>query len=458
MSAADAIDRSAPPPPGPLRPFHFPTVHRRTLSNGVEVLVAEARRLPVVTVTVVLAAGGRTDPAEQAGVAYLAGELLESGAAGRTGLDIAEEMEALGVLQETGVSWDSAQVGFTALRSRLEPALRILADLVRRPDFPEAEVDRLRAERLAAIVQRRSNPGALADEVAMRAIFAPGVPFARPLGGTPASVQGLTRADVAAFHARRYVPAGTAVVVAGDVAPDEAAELVERSFGDWAGAADPPPAFEVRGRTGVPRVYVVDRPGSVQVALRVGQVGIPFGREDYVPTVVMNHVLGGAFASRINLNLRERHGYTYGASSSFVVRRDPGPFLASTAVETEYAAPALREILREIEGIREAPVTAEELDDARSYLAGVFPLRLETTAGVSARLSQIAIYGLPDDYFDRYRERLLEVTVDEVLHAARAHLRPEELVAVAVGDAGQIRGPLEEIGEVRVFDPTELES
>lgn len=457
MSAADTLDRSTPPAPGPLRPFHFPTVHRRTLSNGIEILVAEAHAFPVVSLGVLLPTGGRNDDAERAGIAYLTGELLDAGAAGRSGLEIAEELEGLGVMQDASVSWDSTHVGFTALRSRLEPAVAVLADLVRRPDFPEAEVDRARAERLAAIAQRRASPGSLADEVLMRAIYAPGVPFARPLGGTPASVQGLTREDVAAFHALRYAPAGAAVVAAGDVTPDEVARLVEGSFGDWAGAPDPAPTMEVRRRTGVPRVYVVDRPGSVQVALRVGQVGVAFNQEDYVATVVMNQVLGGAFASRINLNLRERHGYTYGAGSSFVARRDPGPFVVSTAVETGYAAPALREILHEVEGIRESPVTQAELDDARSYLAGVFPLRLETTTGISARLAQIAAYGLPDDYFDRYRERILEVTADDVLRAARAHLRPDELVAVAVGDAAQIRAALEEAGEVEVYDTAELE-
>ncbi|MBV9774303.1 MAG: insulinase family protein, partial [Gemmatimonadetes bacterium] len=407
---------------------------------------------------VLLPAAGRNDDPGREGIAYFTGELLDAGAAGRTGLEIAEELEGLGVMQDTGVSWDSTQVGFTALRSRLEPAVGILADLVRRPDFPAGEVDRVRAERLAAIAQRRANPGSLADEVTMRAVFAPGTPFARMLGGSPASVQGFTREDVAAFHARRYLPAGAAVIAAGDVTLDEVAGLVEASFGDWAGAPDATPPVEVRRRVGVPRVYVVDRPGSVQVALRVGQVGIPFGHEDYVPTVVMNHVLGGAFASRINLNLRERHGYTYGASSSFVARREPGPFLVSTAVETEFAAPALREIFREVEGIRDAPVAPEELDDTRSYLAGVFPLRLETTTGLAARLAQIAAYGLPDDYFDRYRERILEVTADDVLRAARAHLRPDEMVAVAVGDATQIRGALEEIGEVEVYDVAELEA
>ncbi len=459
MSAgeAGALDRSAPPAPGALRPFHFPPVHRRTLGNGMELVAVEARNFPVVTFSLMLPTSGVDEEPERAGLAALTGDLLDSGAAGRSGAEIAEELEELGVLEDSSVSWDATHVGFTALRSRLEPAVRILADLVRRPDFPGAEVDRLRAERLAAIAQRRANPSLLANETAMRFVFAPGSPYARPLGGTAATVEGLTRQDVLAFHAARYLPAGAAVLVAGDVGPDEAAELAERFFGDWVGA--PPAALppEVRRREDAPRVVLVDRPGSVQSELRVAQVGISRTHPDYFPVTVMNHVLGGAFASRLNLNLRERNGYTYGVSSGFTTRRAPGPFTVGTAVEASATVAALREIFREVEGLREAPVTPEELDDTRSYLAGVFPLRMETTAGIASRLTQLAVYGLPDDYFEHYRDRILAVSAEEVQRVAREHLRPEEATVVVVGDAASLREPLEELGEVRVVDPGVLE-
>lgn len=453
----DALDRSVPPAPGPLRPFHFPQVHRRALSNGMDLLVAEARSFPVVSMGVSLPVSGLDDTAERAGVAALAADLLDTGAAGRTGLEIATELEGLGIIADTGASWDATYVGFTALRARVEPGARILADLLRRPDFPEAELDRVRAQRLASIAQRRADPGLLANEAFLRFVYDPGSPYARPLSGTAASLQGLTRQDVQAFHAARYRPSGATMLVAGDLGVDEAAEIAESCLGDWAGAPDLSPEADIRPREDVPRVVLVDRPGSVQSELRVGHVGISRTHPDYFAATVMNQILGGSFSSRLNLSLRERHGYTYGLSSSFTLRRHPGPFLVTTAVQSGATAASVREILHESQAIREAPVTSAELGDVRSYLAGVFPLRLETTVGLASRLSQIAVYGLPDDYFHGYRERILAVSADDVLRAARDHLRPERTVVVVVGDAAGLRGPLEEIGEVRVIQPSDLE-
>ncbi len=260
-----------------------------------------------------------------------------------------------------------------------------------------------------------------------------------------------------AFHAARYRPARATLIVAGDLAADEAVQIAESCLGDWAGSPEPSPAPEIRPREDAPRVVLVDRPGAVQSELRVGHAGISRTHPDYFPVVIMNQILGGSFSSRLNLSLRERHGYTYGLSSSFTVRRHAGPFLVSTAVQSGATVPSLREIFHEVRAIREAPVTPAELDDVRSYLAGVFPLRLETTVGLASRLSQIAVYGLPDDYFDGYRERILAVTADDVLRAARDHLHPERMVGVVVGDAAELREPLAEFGEVRVIQPSDLE-
>lgn len=451
-------DRSAPPPRGPLRPFRFPPTHRRSLSNGLQVLVAEVREFPVVSLGVSIPASGTDEAPELAGVASLTADLLDAGAAGRSGLEIAAELEGLGVLEDTGASWDATYVGFTALRTRVQPAARVLADLVRRPDFPLAEVDRVRGQRLASVAQRRADPGLLANEAALRFVYAPGSPYARALSGTARSLEALTREDVRRFHAARYLPAGSTLLAAGDLSADEAVEIAEACFGDWAGAPDPSREPEVRARDDAPRVVLVDRPGSVQTELRVGQVGVARTHPDFYPLTVMNQILGGGFSSRLNLSLRERYGYTYGLHSTFAMRRRPGPFLVSTAVQPESAAASVREIFREVGRIREAPVSAEELDDVRSYLAGVFPLRLETTVGVAARLSSIAVYGLPDDYFDRYRENVLAVTAGDVLRVAREHLDPELMVATVVGDASQLRTALEEFGEVRVVQPEELEA
>ena len=452
-------DRTAAPGPGPLRPFHFPPVQRHVLANGLTILCAEVRSFPVVTCGLVLDAGGLADSAERAGAASLASALLESGAGGMDADQLAEAVDELGLSLDAGVSWDTAQVGFTSLRARVEPAFGILADLALRPTFPQDEVDRLRDERLALLHQRRATPSSLADEVESLYVFAPDVPFARPLGGTSRTVTGLGRNELVAFHAGRYRPGTSALVAAGDVSMDELVALAERHFGAWEGAPPPPHVPQVRPRLGETTIVIADRPGSVQSEIRVAHVGIERTAPDFFAATVMNSILGGTFSSRLNLNLRERLGYTYGASSAFASRRQPGLFEVSTAVQTEVTAHSVAEILRDMREMRESPVSEAELDDARSFLAGVFPIGLQTTDGVGGKLGATFTYDLPDDYWDTYRDRIVSVTADEVLEAARARLWPERAAVVIAGDAAAIRGPLEELnlGPVEVLDPATLE-
>ena len=445
MGPADAFRRTAPGP-GTLRHFGLPPVERRTLANGLTVLSCEARHFPVVTMSVLLEAGGVQEPAAKAGVAALTAELLESGAGARSAADIAEDVESLGVSLGSSVSWDTAYVGLTGLRSTLEPASEILASVVREPSFPTEEVERLRAERLAEILQRRADPRSLASEMASRFIFAAETPFSRPLGGPSATVAMLQRHDVAEFYADRYRPAGTSVLVVGDLGADEATRLVEARFGDWSGGSVAVEPVVVRPRSTGVQLVLVDRPGAVQSELRIGHVGVPRSTPDYFALVVMNTILGGAFSSRLNLSLREKHGYTYGVSSGFALRRAPGSFVVSTAVQSEVTAAAVREVLATLAGMREAEVSQAELDDARNYLAGVFPLRVQTTDGLASRLAELVIHDLPEDYFESYRDRILSVSAAEVLGAARAHVRPDELAVVVVGDAARLAGPLAELG------------
>ncbi|HEX6746408.1 MAG TPA: pitrilysin family protein [Longimicrobium sp.] len=455
-----AVDRALAPPRGPLRPFRFPPVHRRRLANGVNLLVAEMHSFPVVTVDVVFDAGGLTENREHAGVAAITTALLESGAGEMDADEIAERVDGLGISLDSGVSWDTGQSGFTCLRARLEPAFGVLADILRRPTFPEREVERARDERMATIQQRRGTPSTLADEAESRWVFAPGSSFGRPLGGLLRTVAEVSRDAVAAFHAARYRPAGATLVAAGDVTADEVQALAERWFGDWEGAPDPVAPADVRPRLDRTTIIVVDRPGSVQSEIRVGHVGIERAAPDYFAVSVLNAILGGTFSSRMNLNLRERLGYTYGASSSFASRRQPGLFTMSTAVQTEVTAHSVSEMLREMRELQHEPVTGAELDDARNFLAGVFPLGLQTTDGVASKLSTIVTYGLPDDYYDGYRDGLLSVTAAEVQEAARRRLWPDRAAVVIVGDAEKIRGELEalDVGPVQVVGAEEMEA
>ncbi|HSU14392.1 pitrilysin family protein [Longimicrobium sp.] len=459
-AATGALDRGAVPPRGPLRPYRFPGVHRRRLANGMSLLVAEIRNFPVVTVDMVLDAGGLAEPPELAGIAPITSALLESGAGGMDADAIAERVDGLGLSLDAGVSWDTGQVGFTCLRGRLDAGFELTADLLRRPTFPEREVERVRDERLTTIQQRRGTPSTLVDEAEGRWIFAPGLAFARSLGGLARTVEGLGRDDVVAFHARRYRPSAATLVAAGDASVDEIQALAERWFGDWEGRAEPVPAAEVRPRLDRTTIVVFDRPGSVQSEIRVGHVGIERTAPDYFAVMVLNSILGGTFSSRMNLNLRERLGYTYGASSSFASRRRPGLFSMSTAVQTEVTAHSVSEMLRELRELRESPVTGAELEDARNFLAGVFPIGLQTTDGLAGKLSTIATYGLPDDYYQHYRDGLLSVTAADVQDAAQRRLWPERAAVIIAGDAEKIRGELEalDVGPVEMGSMEELEA
>lgn len=458
MTDGAPLDRSRPPAPGPLRPFHFPDVRRRRLHSGLEVVVAENHAFPLATVDLVLPSGGLAEPEERAGAASLTAGLLESGAGERDATALAEVVDELGLSLEMGISWETTLAGFTALTSRLGEGMEVLADMVVRPAFPGHEVERIRDERLATLVQRRGDPSSLADELVQHFTFPDGHPFGRRLAGPRATLATLDRADVAAFHDAYYRPAGAWLCAAGDVTLDQVAALAERCFAGWSGAPPPARAPETPNRFAETTIILADRPGSVQSEVRVGHVGMERTAPDYFAATVMNAVLGGLFSSRLNLNLRERLGYTYGASSSMTMRRLPGTFGISSAVQSEGTAHAVSEMLREMRAMQDERVPDAELADARSYLAGTFPLSLQTTEGLAGRLSTLAMYGFPDDYWDSYRERLLSVTADEVREAARRRLMPGRAAVVVVGDAGQLRAGLEElgIGPVQVIDPADV--
>jgi zinc protease len=296
------------------------------------------------------------------------------------------------------------------------------------------------------------DPGSLADDVAAHFFYSDSVPYHRPLAGTQESVEGFGPEEIRSFVSEHYRPSGAGIVVVGDVEVSEVEALARVHFGDWDGIPGDRQEVSAEPRFSERRVLVVDRPGSVQSEIRIGQVGVPRSTPHFFPLQVLNTVLGGAFTSRLMLKLREERGFTYGVRSRFSLRRGAGPFGISMAVATDVTADAVREALAELEGLLEDGPTEKEVERARDYIAGVFPLHLETTGQVAARISELQIYGLPDDFFRSYRDRIREVTAETALAAGRDTLRPNELVVVVVGDAKGIRGPLEDLG----FGPVEV--
>ena len=442
------------PAPGAPRAYHFPAFERRRLPNGIDLVVAPVHKLPVVTVLAVLEAGAVGDPAGREGLAQLTAHLLLEGTRRDDAARLIERFERLGTSVGANADWDVATLGMTVVAGRLAAALSLFGEVLRSPAFPEREVERLKAERQAEILQLRTEPRGLADEMFARFLYSPQSRFALPAGGTQTSVAAIGRDDVERFYAERYRPGATTLIVVGDVQAAEAERLVLDALGDWTGAPSAPAATTDEPARRTRAVHLVGKPDAPQSELRIGHLGVPRTHPDYFPIVVMNAVLGGLFSSRINLNLREAHGYTYGAHSEFDWRRTRGPFVVSTAVRSDVTDAAAREVLREIDRMRAETIETAELTLATSYLDGVFPIRYETTAAIAAALGNLIIFGLPGDYFDTYRDHIRAITTTDVRRAAERYLHPDELQVVVVGDPAVTRGGMEQLGagEVVVYD------
>lgn len=424
------------------------------MPNGMRVIIAPVRKLPVVTVLAVVNAGASADAKGREGLAQLTAETLREGTGKHNGIEILERFESLGTSLESGADWDSSVVSMTLLREYLITGFPLLAEVLTSPSFPEHEVERLKAERLAERLQIISEPRGLADESFSRFLYTPGSRYAEPIGGTSESITAIKRSDMVEFFDSHYVPEAVTMIIVGDIDTDEGLRLVDETLEKWQGKPASA-AVSIAGEARSARALeVVAKSDAAQAELRLGHLGISRSHPDYFSVVVMNALLGGLFSSRINLNLRERHGYTYGASSYFDWRREPGPFVISTAVQSEVSADAVRETLAEIDGIRSEEVTADELSLATSYLEGVFPIRYETTAAIASALASIVTFGLPEDFYDTYRDNIRAVSPGDVLTAARTHVHPEKLQAVVVGDPTVIRAPLEKLG----FGPVSVRS
>jgi predicted Zn-dependent peptidase len=461
-----AVDRSRPPQPGPPKPLVLPRVDRRALSNGLPVWIAGVHEVPVVHVTVVVRSGATADPHGRPGLASLTADMLDEGAGGRDALALADEIALLGAELTTSSGYDASSVGLHVPVARLDRALPILADVVLRPDFPAAELERLRKERLTAILQARDDPARAASSAFPRVVYGERHRYGLPASGTTAGLQAIGRDDLARFHRAHYRPENAAIIVVGDVRAEQVLPAFEQAFGGWRAAAGGAGAPEGRSAAAgapapqaalpppppvKPKVVIVDRPGAAQSQVRVGGVGVPRSTPDYFPILVLNTILGGSFTSRLNQNLREQHGYAYGARSVFEMRRAAGPFVAAAGVQTDKTAEALREIFKELEGIR-APVPAEELERAKNYLALGLPRDFETTRDIAARLAELFVYDLPEDFYRNYVPRLQAVTAADVARVARQHIDPRRFVVVVAGDRKVIEAPVRALG----IGPVEL--
>ncbi len=436
------------PTPGEPRPYHFPPFDRAVLANGLSVLTVDLPGRPLVSAQLVLRNGAADEPALEGGATVLSARALTEGTDRLDAIALIEATERLGASLHADASWDAYTVGIDVPASRLEPTLELLGEVVAHPTFPEAEVERIRDERLNDILQVRADARRRADEAFAATIYRDDSPYHRPSAGTRATVTPLTRADLERAWTRGLDPARMTLVVAGDLDGLDPVRLATGLMAGWTrspGAVEPGPIV-AKPSSGGRRLRLVDKPGAPQTEIRVGHVGVPRRIPDFHAVSVLGAILGGLFNSRLNMKLREEKGYTYGAHAGFDLRRAAGPFSARAAVNTEVTAAALSDLVAELERIRSERVSDAELRAARDYLIGVFPLRFETPGPIVQALTGLVVHELPDDELATYRERIDAVGVDDVLTAAQGHIQLEQAAVVLVGDASVIASSLEVMG------------
>lgn len=445
------VDRSRLPQPAPDAPFAFPVVERRTLPNGLRVWTVEHRALPVRSVLVLTKAGAAADPADRPGLAAMTADMLDEGSGSRSALDIEDAMSRLGAQFETEVGSDATVISLLTLSRVSDEALGLLADIVVRPRLAEADFERVRELRLNRLTQLRDLAPAVAERALARLLY-PEHPYGHLPLGSAASLKAMTQADVAAFHAREWQPSRVTVIVSGDGTHDELYSAIERAFGEWpTRSAEASRAGEssrvVTPAQGATRgVFIVDRPKAAQSELRIGQVAVSRDVPDYHSLLVLNAVLGGQFVSRLNMNLREEKGYTYGARSGFEFRRAPGPFVVQAAVQTGVTAAAITEALREVREIAgPRPVTAEEMALAQAALTRGYPRNFETSGQIARGLAQLALYDLPDDTLERFVPAVHEVDTASITASAQ-RVDPDAMTIAVVGDRAAIEADLTALG------------
>jgi predicted Zn-dependent peptidase len=440
--AAGQVDRSAPPALGPAPSVTLPAIQKRALPNGVPVWIVEQHEVPVAQVDLLVRSGSASDPSGKYGVASFTAAMLDEGAGSRDALQIADAIDYLGAELSTGSGTDGSSVRLHVPVARLGDALPVMADVAMRPTFPQREVDRLRDERLTDLQQARDDPAEIIRAAFPLAVFGPQHRYGTGGAGTTGTIKSFTADDLRAFHASQYQPGNAAILVVGDVKPETVMPMLEQAFGSWkagpaAAAAKVAGPEQLRAR----RVVLVDKPAAAQSQIRIGWVGVPRSTPDYYAIEVLNTILGGSFTSRLNQNLREQHGYAYGAGSAFDMRRVSGTFLAAAGVQSDKTAESVGEFFKELTGILQ-PIPSDEVARAKNYIALSYPRDFETTRDIAARLADIVLYNLPEDYFNTYVQKIQAVTPEQVQEAAKKYIQPDKFAVVIVGDRKTIEAPV----------------
>ena len=456
--AQQAPDRSKAPAVGPAPALRLPAVDTRTLTNGLQVSILGVHKVPTVHLELTIRTGTAADPKGRYGLASMTAEMLDEGAGTRSALQLADAIDYLGAELSADASVDASYIDLHVPVARLADALPVMADVVARPTFPVNELKRLRDERLASLLEAQDDPEQLVQFAFPRVVFGAGHRYGTSSFGTAASLGAMTVADLKAFHAAHYQPSNARLVVTGDVTAASVVPLLERAFKTWTGASTAsatrlPEAAQLTQR----RVYLIDKPDAAQSQIRIGWIGVARSTPDYFALRVLNTVLGEAFTSRLNMNLREVHGYAYGASSRFEMRRTAGPFYAAAGVQSDKTVDALKEFFVELTRIHDT-LTADELEKAKNYLARQLPRSFETEREAAGALAQLFVYDLPADYYQTYAARVGAVTAADVKRVADTYIQPDKFAVVIVGDRKTIEAGVRslDLGALTVIEPSEI--
>ena len=466
-----AGDRSRQPAPAATPPFSLPKIQRKKLASmksglahGLEIVLVEKHKLPVMVALLLVKAGAAADPNDQPGLATMVATMLDEGTATRSSIELASELEFIGARLEARADRDESLVVIESLKKHWPKALELFADVVQQASFPAIELERVREQQLTELLRLKDNPAALANQISLGVLYGNDSPYGHPIEGTQAFVSQVTLEQMESFYRAHYRPERAVLILVGDTTLDEAAAEVEAAFtpslqsealGErrgWDGPAVMPavmsdkPADNMAGLRQPTCVYLLDKPAAAQSVLRAGHVTVPRNHPDYFPLVVMNAVLGGQFVSRLNMNLRERRGYSYGFQSRFDWLRGPSNLLAGGSVETAVTREAIQEILKEFREIRsERPISLSELDAAKAAIIRGYPRGFETPAQIASRLWEMVLFDLPEDYFESFQQRVEAVSLEDARRVARQYLDPDHLMILVVGDRNALEPKLKEL-------------
>jgi zinc protease len=449
--AQGTLDRSKPPELGPPPRVSLPPIITRVLPNGLKLMIVEQHELPLADFVLLVGSGSTADPAGKAGVANLTAAMLREGTTTRKSLDIADQAAFLGVSLAPTSSWESSSLSLHTPTAQLDSALALFADVALHPSFPANEFERLRKNRLTDLLQIRDQGPQIANIAFPAIIYGTAHPYGLASIGTETSVKSLSTFDLQSYYETNFKPNNSTLIIVGDVNPEQIEQKIIARFGSWQRGTIPQLTYGKPPKSAATTIYLIDKPGAPQSSFRIGSVGVPRSTQDYFALTVMNTILGGSFTSRLNQNLRETRGYTYGAGSRFDMRRAAGPFMASAEIVAAKTDSALFEFIKELNGIRQT-VPPEELSRAKRYLQLQLPGNFETTQQIAAALVPVALYGLPLDYYNNYVQSIEGVTQADVARVAQQYINPGGLAIVIVGDRKSIEAGLKSanIGPVEI--------